>query len=228
MSDADRTLLATLEACALCPRLVAHRQAVTLNPPRRHAGTPYWGRPVPGLGDPSAPLWLVGLAPSAQGANRTGRMFTGDASASFLAKALFEAGLSSLPTSEERDDGFSLTGPFITAAVRCAPPDNRPLSEEIARCGRYLDAEWRLGASGRKSIVALGAIALGSVSALLDRQKIAHPPMHFEHGAKWDAGPDVRVFATYHPSPQNTNTGRLTASMILDVLGDALSYIGRG
>ena len=228
MSDSERSLLLRLEDCTLCPRLVAHRQAVALEAPRRHARATYWGRPVPGLGDPASPLWLVGLAPSAHGANRTGRMFTGDASAAFLARALFEAGVASLPTSEARDDGFVLAGTFITAAVRCAPPGNRPLAQEIARCRRYLDAEWRLGASGRKSIVALGVIALRSVSALLDDQKIAYPPMHFEHGAKWDTGEGVRVFATYHPSPQNTNTHRLTMSMMLDVLLDALSYIGRG
>lgn len=228
MTSPGNDLLATLEGCTLCPRLVVHREAVSLAPPRRHAGKPYWARPVPGFGDPKAPIWLVGLAPSAQGANRTGRMFTGDASAAFLASALFSAGLASSPVSEAQDDGFVLKGAFITAALRCVPPDNRPTSEEIQTCTRYLDAEWRLGVPGRKSVVALGTIALDSVARLLDRQHIAHPRMQFSHGAKWEAERDVAVFASYHPSPQNTNTGRLTPAMILAVLESALSHISEG
>lgn len=222
----DLDVLRTLTTCRACPRLVSHREAVSLAPPKRHAGTPYWGRPVPAFGDPAAPLWLVGLAPSAQGANRTGRMFTGDASASFLMAALHKAGLASQPTSTTRDDGLALTDVFITAAVRCVPPDNRPTGEEIRTCSPYLDAEWQLGRSERKSVVALGAVALAAVSDLLQRHGARRRPFRFAHGAAWDEG-GMRVFACYHPSPQNTNTGRLTQGMILDVLSAALDHIRR-
>ena len=204
--------------CRRCPRLVAWREAVAKSPPRRFAGQVYWARPVPAFGDPAARLLIVGLAPAAHGGNRTGRMFTGDESGNFLYAALYAVGLANQPTSVSAGDGLRLSGVLLSAACRCAPPDNRPTPEELDNCREYLEREATLLPTPRV-FVALGALAfeaclkvLGSLGAPIPR-----PRPRFAHGASCVIGED-RLFATYHPSQQNTFTGKLTQRMLRDVL----------
>ncbi len=168
---------------------------------------------MPGFGDPQAKILIVGLAPAAHGANRTGRMFTGDSSGDWLYGALYREGFASQPQSRSRDDGMALTGVYISATARCAPPDNRPTPEEIANCAPFLDREFQL-LGERRLILALGAIAFEAVCRLIERQgtELPRPRPRFGHGAEYTLGP-VRVLASYHPSRQNTQTGRLTDSM---------------
>jgi uracil-DNA glycosylase family 4 len=179
----------------------------------------YWGRPVPAFGDPKARLVIIGLAPGAHGANRTGRMFTGDRSGDFLYEQLFRAGFANQPQSKRGDDGLVLRDALITAAIRCAPPDNKPLPEEIRNCGPYLERE--LALIQPRAILALGGIALNTYLDLLKRQGLipsrsAYP---FSHGVSFALPGDLpRVFAAYHPSQQNTQTGRLTPRMFASVL----------
>jgi uracil-DNA glycosylase family 4 len=225
--------LAALEArivrCRLCPRLVAWREEVARTKRRAYLDQQYWGRPVPGFGDPAARVVLVGLAPGAHGANRTGRMFTGDRSGAFLYGALHRAGLASQPTSISRDDGLELRGAFITAAARCAPPDNRPTPEELARCAPFLDAELALLREARV-FLALGAIGWDAVLAHLAR--LGRPPPRprprFGHGAEWSIPGGPALLGSYHPSQQNTQTGRLTPAMLDAVLRRAVELAGLG
>jgi uracil-DNA glycosylase family 4 len=178
---------------------------------RRFAREDYWGRPVPGFGDPRARLIVVGLAPAAHGGNRTGRVFTGDRSGDFLFAALHRAGFASQPLSVSRSDGLRLRDCYVTAVARCAPPANRPTPGEIARCRDHLEREWRLLPEVR-AVVALGRVALEGVVAML-RSVGRLPPRGrpaFAHGASHDLGGGLRLFASYHPSQQNTFTGRLT------------------
>jgi uracil-DNA glycosylase family 4 len=212
--------------CRACPRLVAWREEVAREKRRAYANDVYWGKPVPGFGDRRARLAIIGLAPGAHGANRTGRMFTGDRSGAFLYAALHRRGLASQPTSLRRDDGLTLTDVFITAACRCAPPDNCPERDELSRCAPFL---WReLDALPRlHTLLALGAIAWQAA-----REYLAHrgaepsrwPP--FAHGTGLQAG-DLRLIASYHVSQQNTQTGRLTPAMFDRVLRLALRSTGR-
>lgn len=203
--------------CERCPRLRAYCARVAIEKKRAHAGDTYWGRPVPGFGDRAARLLILGLAPAAHGANRTGRVFTGDGSGDFLMRALHETGFASIPTSRHADDGLRLTDAWIAAAVRCAPPDNTPLPEEIRACQVHLDAEWQALPS-LCVIVALGRIAFDAALAHEARHGIdVRPKPSFGHGAEYALASGLHLVASYHPSRQNTNTGRLTAPMLAEV-----------
>jgi uracil-DNA glycosylase family 4 len=221
-------LARTITACRRCPRLVAHRESVAVAPPRRYRGERYWARPLPGFGDPAARLLVVGLAPAAHGGNRTGRMFTGDRSATWLADALHHAGFATQPTSEHREDGLRLREAWITAAVRCAPPDNRPTPAEQAACQAYLLEELRLLERVRV-VVALGRV--GWQAYLRARRALGQPgarrPPVFGHGAVTRFDDGVTLLASYHPSQQNTFTGRLTRPMLRGVFGKARRTLER-
>jgi len=203
--------------CERCPRLRAYCARVAVEKKRAHAADTYWGRPVPGFGDPQARVLVLGLAPAAHGANRTGRVFTGDGSGDFLMSAMHLAGFASIPTSRSNDDGLRLADAWIAAAVRCAPPDNKPSPDEIRACQVHLDAEWQ--ALPRLAIVvALGRIAFDAALARTARRGLrATPRPAFAHGAEYTTGDGLRLIASYHPSRQNTNTGRLTAPMLADI-----------
>jgi len=205
-------------SCDLCPRLRAYCGRVAAEKRRAHRDETYWGRPVPGLGDPLAQLLIVGLAPGAHGANRTGRIFTGDSSGDFLFRALHRAGFANQPGSRSRDDGLVLTGAYISAAARCAPPANKPTREELDNCRPYLAAE--LGALPEvEVIVALGRIALDAVLIVLGDLGAAvrpHPPFAHARACSFGGGLPT-VITSYHPSRQNTNTGRLTEPMFDEV-----------
>jgi len=220
VSDACLAVIASEVAnCRACPRLVAWREESAAAPPRRFRGERYWARPVPGFGDAAARLLIVGLAPAAHGGNRTGRVFTGDASGDFLFAALLRAGLSNQAQSVSRDDGLELRGVYIAAAVRCAPPDNRPTPAEFARCRPFLvreiEALPRLGA-----VLALGALAWRAAIAAARNagHSIPRPLPRFSHGARALLGDGVILHGSYHVSRQNTNTGRLTPAMLDRVL----------
>lgn len=217
MSDLS-ALEAEVVSCRRCPRLVAWREEVAANPRRSFAGETYWGRPVPGFGDPDPTILIVGLAPAAHGANRTGRMFTGDRSGDFLYAALHRAGLANQATASDRDDGLALSGCRITAAVRCAPPANAPTPSERASCREYLEREIDL--CDRAGVVmALGGLAWDAVLAVLGPVR---PKPKFGHGAEV-ALAGRTLLGSFHPSQQNTFTGRLTPAMLDDVLARALT-----
>lgn len=204
--------------CRKCPRLVRHREAVAKDPPLRYRGQKYWARPLPGFGDPNALIYIVGLAPAANGGNRTGRIFTGDRSGEFLYTALHENGLSSHSQSLTASDPMTLFHTYIGAAVRCAPPDNKPTMDEFINCHSYLEREFSL-LPNVKVIIALGGIAYNSVKKLFRAQKLRFPP--FGHGQKFTL-PDGRVIlCSYHPSQQNTFTGRLTREMLRETFRTA-------
>ncbi|MBV9779325.1 MAG: uracil-DNA glycosylase [Acidobacteriaceae bacterium] len=211
-----RVLNQEIIGCCRCPRLVAHREHIGLVRRRAYRGQEYWSRPVPGFGDPEARLLIIGLAPGAHGANRTGRMFTSDRSGDFLYRALWETGFASQPESTSRDDGLILTGTYITAPVRCVPPDNKPSREEIIGCGPYLVREIALLKNVRV-VVVLGGIALRAYLAVLQQSNVIRSRAHFRfrHGACFETHPGgPLVLASYHPSQQNTSTRRLTADML--------------
>jgi uracil-DNA glycosylase len=214
-------LTAEVVACRRCPRLVAWRELVAVEKVARFRDETYWGRPVPGFGDADARILVVGLAPAAHGGNRTGRVFTGDASGDFLFAAMHAVGLASQPTSRRADDGLRLLDTYVAAPVRCAPPGNKPLPEERANCQPYLVRELAL-LSRVRVLVALGAYAWESsfrvIAALTGDD--ARPRPAFGHGAVARAGGYV-VAASYHPSQQNTFTGKLTQSMLRDVFATA-------
>jgi uracil-DNA glycosylase family 4 len=220
----DRAALAALTAeivvCRRCPRLVEWRERVARERVRRFRDEPYWGRPVPGFGDPDARILFVGLAPAAHGGNRTGRVFTGDASGDFLFAALHAEGLADRPVSRAADDGLTLTDAYIAAAVRCAPPANKPTTEERDACAPYLVREIA-ALTEVKVVIALGAFGWGAaLDALATLGFEVRPRPRFGHGAEVQLGP-YRLFGTYHPSQQNTFTGRLTRSMLCEVVGQA-------
>lgn len=212
--------------CRRCPRLVHHRERTAREKVRRYRDWAYWGRPVPGFGDPDARLLVVGLAPAAHGGNRTGRIFTGDRSGDFLYRALHRAGFANQPTSISRDDGLQLSNCYITAAVRCAPPDNKPTVAELKRCRPFLLEELSLLRQVRV-IVALGQIAFRTcLDALKARGIPLHTPKpHFGHGQVVDFHHDLTLIASYHPSQQNTQTGRLTEAMFQQIFDTAKHYL---
>ncbi len=215
--------------CFRCPRLVAHREEIGRIQRRAYKGQTYWSRPVPGFGDPAARLLIVGLAPGAHGANRTGRMFTGDRSGEFLYRALWETGFANQPDSLSREDGLKLTDAYITAPVRCAPPDNKPDLEEILACRPYLVRELALLKRVRV-VVALGSIGLNAYLAVLQDagQISSRAAFRFGHGLCYSAFPNgPTIIASYHPSQQNTSTKRLTAEMLRAVFAQAKEMIGR-
>jgi uracil-DNA glycosylase family 4 len=204
--------------CRRCPRLVAWREQVAAEKRAAFRDWEYWGRPVPGFGDPAAPVVLLGLAPAAHGANRTGRMFTGDRSGDFLYAALHATGFANQPTAVSRGDGLKLTDCYVTAAVRCAPPANKPLPAERDACRTWLDGELALLDNARV-IVCLGKFAWDIVAP--------RPLPKFGHGAEVDAG-RYRLLGCFHPSQQNTFTGKLTPPMIEAVLRRARELAGLG
>jgi uracil-DNA glycosylase len=223
------TLLDQVEAeiieCRRCPRLVRWREESAANPPARFQGQGYWARPVPGFGDPDASVLIIGLAPAAHGGNRTGRVFTGDRSGDFLFPALFESGFANQPTSTGRDDGLRLTGAFVAAVNRCAPPSNRPTPEERDNCLPYLVDELRALTKVRL-IVCLGAFAWdGAIRALAGLGHDARPRPAFGHAAVARVGPYL-LLGSYHPSQQNTFTGKLTPQMLLSVFHRARAEAG--
>ncbi len=205
--------------CRRCPRLVAFRRELAAERRRRHDTGLFWGRPVPGVGDPDPRLLVVGLAPGIQGSHRTGRMFTGDRSAAFLVRVLHRAGFANQPTSEHRDDGLAYRDLYLTAAVRCVPPDNRPTGAERENCREYLEAEIR-ALPRLRSILCLGGFAWEAVRrAVGSVYGVPPPPVRFAHGAVLTLGPGrPTCYGSYHPSPQNTQTGRLTEPMLADLL----------
>jgi uracil-DNA glycosylase family 4 len=213
-------------ACERCPRLRAWCREVARVRVKRFAQERYWGRPVPGFGDPSARLLIVGLAPAAHGGNRTGRIFTGDRSGDFLYAALHRAGFASQPTSVSRGDGLRLLDCYITAIARCAPPGNRPEPEEIANCRGYLRREWTL-LRGARAVLALGRLAMdGFLAVLREEGRVPRRKgFAFGHGVSHDLGGGVTLFCSYHPSQQNTFTGKLTPAGLDRVLADVRGHL---
>jgi uracil-DNA glycosylase family 4 len=213
--------------CEACPRLVAYRQEVARTKRQAFRDWEYWGRPVPGFGDRNARLLMVGLAPGAHGANRTGRMFTGDSSGDTLTAALFRAGFANQPTSHHRDDGLELHDAFLTAVVRCVPPRNRPTRQEQVNCRVYLARELDLLPSVRV-VLALGRIAFDGYLRLLRERDVDVPRLSFRHGACYPFEPPLPTLViSYHPSRQNTQTGRLTEAMLDEVFGQIRELLMR-
>ena len=214
-------LSAEIVSCRRCPRLVAWREQVAVEKRRAYADDEYWGRPVPGFGDPSAPLLIVGLAPGAHGANRTGRMFTGDRSGDVLYASLHRCGLADRPESTGRDDGLTLTGAWITAPVRCAPPGNRPTTEERDACAPFLTRE--LALVPWRAVLALGAFGW---DAVVRHVGVEGPRPRFGHAARATLADGRTLLGSYHVSQQNTFTGRLTPDMLDAVVRDAMNAAG--
>ncbi len=222
MSSPLAILDSEITACTLCPRLVEYRQRIGLTKRRAYLQSTYWARPVPGFGDPSARILVLGLAPGAHGSNRTGRPFTGDASGNFMYPILHRLGLASQPHAASRDDGLTLHDLWITAAVRCAPPDNKPLPSEIANCAHFTDREFA-SLPRLRVLVALGKIAFdASLDLALRHRMIARKSaLPFAHAAEYPLSPTLTLLASYHPSNQNTATGKLTAPMFESVFARA-------
>lgn len=215
-------------ACTRCPRLRHHCETIAREKRAAFRDWEYWGKPVPGFGDPNAELLLIGLAPGAHGSNRTGRMFTGDGSGEFLYAALHRAGYANRAKAVHREDGLELKNCYITAVARCAPPGNRPTPKELHNCRPYLKEELRLLKSVR-SVLALGKIAFDEYLDLLkeDGHLLSRAAFHFKHGAVYDFAPPLpRLYASYHPSRQNTQTGRLTTKMFDFVLSQISKDVG--
>jgi len=216
-------ITADVVVCRACPRLVAWREEAARDKVARFADQTYWGRPVPGFGDPAATIAIVGLAPAAHGGNRTGRIFTGDRSGDFLYAAMYRCGLANQPTSVARDDGLELRGVYVAAVNRCAPPANKPTPEERDRCLPYLEREIA-ALPELRSIVALGAFAWDGILRAL--AALGHPTPRprpkFRHRAEATVGP-YRLLGAFHPSQQNTFTGKLTPEMLDEVLAAAAS-----
>ena len=208
--------------CTRCPRLVVYRQRVGREKRRAYLDWDYWARPVPGFGDPQARVLVLGLAPGAHGSNRTGRPFTGDASGKFMYPILYKTGFASQPSAEKRGDGLRLIDCYITAAVRCAPPDNKPLPSELSNCAQFLDRELAILKHVRV-VVALGKIGFDSYLHYLKRNEIipGKAGYQFAHGARYPMPNGVVLLASYHPSNQNTATGKLTAVMFEAIFRDA-------
>lgn len=219
-------LNAEIVRCRKCPRLLVYRESVAKEKRRAFLDWEYWGKPVPGFGDPNAKLLILGLAPAAHGANRTGRMFTGDRSGDFLYQALYRTGFANQPTSVNRSDGLRLTNAYVSATLRCAPPANKPLPSEIANCRPYWEAD--LAIIRPRAILALGGIAMRAYLGLLkSRGEISsHAEFPFAHGVSYTLPGDLpRLFVSYHPSQQNTFTGKLTEEMLEKVLREIRKFL---
>lgn len=224
-----------LAGCRLCPRLAVYREQVAREKRRAYRDQEYWGAPVPGFGDPDASLVIVGLAPGAHGSNRTGRMFTGDASGDFLYPALHRAGLASQPTAVSRDDGLTLRGVWITASLRCVPPGNEPRPEELSTCRRWLEHDLR-GLARARALLALGRIGHDAVLRLYRARglQVRAKDAPFAHGAVHrldrldgaEAAGALPLVDAYHVGFQNTNTGRLTPAMFDEALAKAMALAG--
>jgi uracil-DNA glycosylase family 4 len=216
----------TITACRKCPRLVRWREAVAKEPPRRYQGEKYWARPLPGFGDLDARLLIVGLAPAAHGGNRTGRIFTGDRSGDWLYGALHAAGFANQPVSTHRNDGLKLVDCYISAAVRCAPPANKPSRVEFERCRPYLVEELKLFGNIRV-VIALGKIAFDSFLAAYQQngEVMPKPRPRFGHGASIVLPNGLTLICSYHPSQQNTFTGKLTRPMFHSIFEKAKAVL---
>lgn len=215
-------------SCRRCPRLVEYRERVAKTKRRAYIDHTYWGRPVPGFGDPRAQLLIIGLAPGAHGSNRTGRPFTGDASGVFLYRALHRAGFANQPTSVAIGDGLELRNAYINAVIRCAPPDNKPLPSEIVNCREYFEADLEI--LKPRAILALGRIAWDQYLRRLVRAREIESAsaFPFAHGAQFALPEGLpRIFASYHPSQQNTQTGKLTVAMFEKVLRQIQRYLSK-
>src|SRR5512135_30375 len=211
-----------ITSCRRCPRLVRWRERSAKNPPRRYSGQDYWAKPLPGFGDPNARVLIIGLAPAAHGGNRTGRMFTGDRSGDWLYGALYDAGFANQPNSDRRGDGLKLSECYITAAVHCAPPGNKPTRSEFDRCRPYLVEE--IGLLRRvKVVIVVGKIAFDSFLAAYRENggPVSKPRPKFGHGATVELGRGMRLICSYHPSQQNTFTGKLTKPMFQSIFDQA-------
>jgi uracil-DNA glycosylase family 4 len=214
--------------CRKCPRLVRYREQVAREKRRSFFDWEYWGKPVPGFGDRGAELLILGLAPAAHGANRTGRMFTGDRSGDFLYKAMFRAGFANQPTSVRRGDGLALKNAYMAATLRCAPPVNKPLPSELANCRPYFERELEI--LRPRAVLALGGIAMRAYLGMLkERGEISTlAQFPFGHGASYQLPGDLpRLFASYHPSQQNTFTGKFTDAMLFKVLSNIRKFLAR-
>lgn len=212
--------------CTACPRLVDYRQMIARERRKQYRDWTYWGRPVPGFGDPEARLYVLGLAPAAHGGNRTGRVFTGDRSGDWLYEALHRYGFSNQASSIHRDDGLALTDCYIGATVRCAPPDNKPLPDEFERCSRFVQEEVRL-LKNHCVVIALGKIAFDHYLKTCKRHGhvMPSPALKFGHGVDYRLPWGVTLLGSYHPSQQNTFTGKLTRPMFHAVFGKAKQSI---
>lgn len=221
-------LQAAVVRCELCPRLREHCKAVAAARRRAYKDWEYWGKPVPSFGDPAARVLIVGLAPAAHGGNRTGRIFTGDRSGDWLYRALYQTGFASQPTSVSRDDGLTLRDAYITAVVRCAPPGNKPAPEELANCRPYFEREIDLLTNVRV-VVALGRIAFDQYLTVLQKRGVIKSRARFQfgHNRRFETAPGAPLLiSSYHPSQQNTSTGKLTEKMLLDVFRQARKAAG--
>jgi uracil-DNA glycosylase len=223
-----------LIACTRCPRLVVYREQIAREKRRAYRDCEYWGKPVPGFGDPEARILVMGLAPGAHGSNRTGRPFTGDASGKFMFPVLYETGFANQPNATDRNDGLELTDLYITAAARCAPPANKPTPQELAECSYFLDRELA-GLERVKVVVALGKIGFDAYLNY-EKRRISRPPginreergasfskrtYLFKHGASYRLPNGKVLLASYHPSNQNTQTGKLTRKMFVEIFKEA-------
>jgi uracil-DNA glycosylase family 4 len=209
-------------ACTRCPRLVAYREQLAREKRRAYRSCVYWGKPVPGFGDPEARVLIMGLAPGAHGSNRTGRPFTGDASGKFMFPVLYETGFANQPKATDREDGLILKDLYITAAVRCAPPANKPTPLELANCSHFLDHEMA-GLEKVKVVVALGKIGFDAYLNYLKRRGLLSSKRDylFKHGASYRLPNGKVLLASYHPSNQNTQTGKLTRKMFVKIFKEA-------
>ena len=228
MSEAIDALMERVVACRACPRLVEHRERSGEVKVKRYMDWDYWAKPVPTFGSPDAEVCIIGLAPAAHGGNRTGRMFTGDPSADFLASALHEAGFATQPTSQHRGDGLEMINACITSAVRCAPPDNLPTVEEQSRCRLYLVEELGL-MPNVKAVLALGKLGFDSYLRVAKEQGLVRPKgVVFGHRVQYDLGPGFpTLFSSYHPSPHNTYTGRLTHDGLVAAFLDVQEFLAK-
>jgi len=216
-------LISRVKSCRLCPRLVAYRESAM--PRASYKGQRYWRKPVSGFGDVNGKLLILGLAPALHGGNRTGRVFTGDSSGRFLVRALFEAGYANQPISETKEDGLVYANCYLTAVVKCVPPGDRPSPREFGNCGRYLEAEIFL-MKHLRSVLALGSLAFAAYLEHLRRNGVVTKGLKFTHGGVYRFEGLPTLYASYHPSPRNTNTGKLSHDMMVSVFKKITHELG--